>query len=81
SMGSELYAYFTIEGQTQSDQLTELAEDAGLSDLPGAENASQVVARLDPEADVRQGAEADLILDTSKIQLFDPDGGKSLTVG
>ncbi|MBA2517329.1 MAG: sn-glycerol-3-phosphate ABC transporter ATP-binding protein UgpC [Solirubrobacterales bacterium] len=81
SMGSELYAYFTIEGQTQSEQLTELAEDAGLSDLPGAENASQVVARLDPEADVRQGAEGELVLDTSKIQLFDPDGGKSLTVG
>ena len=35
SMGSELYAYFDIEhGAVQSSELNELAEDAGLSDLP-----------------------------------------------
>jgi len=79
SMGSELYAYFTVEGQTSSEQLAELAEDAGMADLPGAEDASQVVARLSPEADVRQGGEAELVLDTSKLLLFEPETGRNLT--
>jgi len=79
SMGSEFYAYFTVEGQTSSDQLAELAEDAGMADLPGAEDASQVVARLSPEADARQGAEVDLVLDTTRLLLFDPTDGRNLT--
>ncbi len=79
SMGSELYVYFRVEGQTSSDQLAELAEDAGMADLPGSEDASQVVARLAPEANVRQGGEAELVLDTSKIQLFEPQTGQNLT--
>ncbi|CAA9532675.1 MAG: ABC transporter, ATP-binding protein (cluster 1, maltose/g3p/polyamine/iron); ABC transporter, ATP-binding protein (cluster 10, nitrate/sulfonate/bicarbonate), partial [uncultured Solirubrobacteraceae bacterium] len=79
SMGSELFIYFHVEGQTQSAELAELAEDAGLSDLPGAEDASQVVARLSPESSAAQGAEIDLVLDTSRIQLFDVEGGTNLT--
>ena len=79
SMGSELFVYFHVEGQTQSAELAELAEDAGLSDLPGAEDASQVVARLAPESSAAQGAEIDLVLDTSRIQLFDVEGGSNLT--
>ena len=36
SMGSELYAYFDVEteGEVQSDELAELAKDAGMEDLP-----------------------------------------------
>jgi multiple sugar transport system ATP-binding protein len=79
SMGSELYVYFHVEGETSSDQLAELAADAGMAELPGAEDASQVVARLAPEANVRQGHEAELVLDTTRLQLFDPSSGNNLT--
>src|SRR5215216_4989495 len=48
SMGSELYAYFDVEhGQVESRDLTELAADAGMSDLPSHGDTQQVVARLD----------------------------------
>src|SRR5215204_230016 len=50
SMGSELYAYFDVQsGGVQSAELVELAEDAGIEDLPrhGDGDAQQVVARLD----------------------------------
>ena len=43
SMGSELYVYFDVQTQqeVQSDDLAELAKDAGLEDLPeGAAAAS-----------------------------------------
>jgi multiple sugar transport system ATP-binding protein len=77
SMGSELYAYFQVAEEASSEQLAELSEDAGLSDLPNA--GSQVVARLSPESTATQGGEAELVLDTTKMQLFETEGGKSLT--
>jgi multiple sugar transport system ATP-binding protein len=81
SMGSELYAYFEVEtGGIQSDELVELAEDAGMSDLPrhGGEE-QQVVARLDAASRARPGEEAQMVLDTEHIHLFDPENGRSLT--
>ena len=81
SMGSELYAYFDVRAhEMQSSDLAELAADAGMADLPrhGADE-QQVVARLNAASRARPGEQAQLVLDTSHIQLFDPDGGRSLT--
>src|SRR3954469_24528945 len=48
SMGSELYAHFSVEhGGVQSEELAELAQDAGTAEVPGG-GGEQVVARLDP---------------------------------
>ncbi len=81
SMGAELYAHFTVssDAQLDSDDLRELAEDAGAAEVPGGGEAGRVVARLAPEATVAEGQEAELWVDASHIQLFDPDGGDSLT--
>jgi multiple sugar transport system ATP-binding protein len=79
SMGSELYVYFHVQGELNSAELAELAEDAGMGDLPGAEDASQVVARLSPESGARPNAETELVLDASKMQLFDLESGANLT--
>ena len=81
SMGSELYAYFDVdtEQELQSDDLTELAKDAGMEDLPSGGAGQHVVARLDSDSKATAGGEIELVLDTTKIKLFDPDGGRSLT--
>jgi multiple sugar transport system ATP-binding protein len=78
SMGSELYAYFEVAGAdvVQSDQLAEIAADAGMEDLPSA--GSQIIARLDAASNARADQEIELSLDCSQIKLFEPDGGKSL---
>jgi multiple sugar transport system ATP-binding protein len=77
SMGSELYVYFDAHaGELHSEQLDELAADAGLEEVPGA--GTQVVARLDATSAAKAGAELDLSLDTSQIKLFDPEGGRAL---
>jgi multiple sugar transport system ATP-binding protein len=83
SMGSELYAYFSVEGGggVESDALDELARDAGSEDMPATGDSNNVVARLNPESGVKQGAEAELWLDAEKIQIFDADGGACLTQG
>src|SRR5215218_4156395 len=80
SMGSELYAYFDVEaGSVQSSELSELAADSGIEDLPTrGGDTQQVVARLAAASRARPGGEANLVLDTQFIQLFDPNGGKTL---
>jgi len=83
SMGSELYAYFDVQAQAaESEDLAALAEDAGLGELPGGgstDGATHVVARLSAESRADAGKEVELVLDTSQIKLFNPDGGRSLT--
>ena len=83
SMGSEIYAHFTVtsDQQLDSDELRELAEDAGATEVPGGGESGDVVARLSAESTVRQGQESELSIDSSHIQLFDPSGGASLTAG
>jgi multiple sugar transport system ATP-binding protein len=80
SMGSELYAYFDVaSGGVQSAELVELAEDAGISDLPRhGGDEQQVVARLDAASRARPGEKAEMVLDTEHLMLFDPENGKSL---
>ncbi|HVL97015.1 MAG TPA: sn-glycerol-3-phosphate ABC transporter ATP-binding protein UgpC [Solirubrobacteraceae bacterium] len=81
SMGSELYAYFDVEGSSaHSAELEELARDAGMEDLPAhGDGATQVVARLDAASRARAGEEVELVLEPDEIKLFDPQGGASLT--
>jgi multiple sugar transport system ATP-binding protein len=80
SMGSELYAYFSVESEAlDSEELRELAEDAGTTEVPGGGGDGQVVARLDASSDARQGQEKELWLDASQLHFFDLESGRSLT--
>jgi multiple sugar transport system ATP-binding protein len=80
SMGSELFVYYDVQGENiDASELAELAKDAGMEDLPSHGGGQQVVARLDAASKARAGGEVELILDTTHIHLFDPDGGRSLT--
>ena len=75
SMGSEQYAYFKLEGEgVESDELRELAEDAGTTEVPSSGEGT-VVARLDAASQVRRGEEAELWVDSTKLHLFDPETG------
>ncbi len=59
SMGSDVYAYFTVRGgAAQSGDLEDLARDSG-QDMHG--EGTQVNARLDAAANVRAGQEANLV--------------------
>ena len=69
-------------GHMESSDLTELAADSGMEDLPqhGSGDTQQVVARLSAASSARPNGQVNLVLDTTHLQLFDPSGGKSLTV-
>jgi multiple sugar transport system ATP-binding protein len=78
SMGSEVYAYFSFEGgDVASDELRELADDAGAGDLPDS-GAGRAVARLDAETQVTEGDRARLWVDTSRMHFFRPEDGRAL---
>ncbi len=78
SMGSDVFAYFTLEGETASSaELEELAQDSGRADIGAA--ADQVVARLDPASRVRKGEKAHLWVDTRAAHVFDPATGRNLS--
>jgi multiple sugar transport system ATP-binding protein len=81
SMGSELYVYFEVQHEgVDSSELQELAADSGMEDLPShGSGGQQIVARLEAQSQAKAGGEVELGLDTSKIKLFDPDGGRNLT--
>ena len=76
-MGSELYAYFEVEGGPGSE-LGRLA-DVDASDRRSSEK-TQVVARLDAASTIERGQDAELWLDARRLLLFDPDTGRNLTL-
>ena len=82
SLGSELYAHFTVSsGETiESQELRELAQDAGGGEIPMEGEEGRIVARLDPASQVKQGEESELWVDAGRLQLFDPQDGRNLMV-
>jgi multiple sugar transport system ATP-binding protein len=79
SMGAEKYAYFRVQHEgVQSQELQELAQDSGADEVPSS-GEGQVVARLAPESGVARGQELELWVDASRLHLFDPQSGQSLT--
>ena len=79
SMGSDKFAYFTVQGeQAMSDDLADLAADAGTADVPGGD-AGTLTTRLSAASTATEGRSTEVWVDTSKIQVFDPNSGKNLT--
>jgi multiple sugar transport system ATP-binding protein len=80
NMGAELYAHFRYEGgRAESQELSELAADAGTADVPSASGEENMaVARLSPESEVEEGQTVRLWLDTEKLHLFDTKDGSNL---
>jgi multiple sugar transport system ATP-binding protein len=79
SVGSDLYAHFTIETEgVDSDELKELAEDAGTTDVPREAGQNETVARLSAESKLRRGQEAEIWLDTLKLHFFDAHSGRAI---
>src|SRR3954464_8846265 len=62
----------------QSEELAELAAGAGGAALPTSEE-NEAVLRLEPASSIQAGSKGRFWMDTSKVHLFDPKSGESLT--
>jgi len=80
SMGAEIYAHFDFDSdaELESEELRELQEDAGTSDVPSS-SSGHAVARVDAGSGVTAGQRTKLWLNTEKIHVFDPSDGHSMT--
>jgi multiple sugar transport system ATP-binding protein len=77
SLGSDVFAHFTLsQGAASSAELVELAADSGAADtLVGGQ---EIVARLNSDTRIKEEDQATLWFDATKIQLFDPQSGRTL---
>jgi multiple sugar transport system ATP-binding protein len=81
-MGSELYAFFSMKGETvRARDLEELDEDAGAAALGQDAGERVAVARLNAESSARAGSPAEMVLDTDKITVFARDGRNLMRAG
>jgi len=75
-LGNETYAYIPYDAPPEvAEQLAQLERD-----LDGEGLRTQVVAALSGGSRIREGEEAEIWVDASRIHLFDPETGQNLTV-
>ncbi len=75
-LGNEAYAYVPFEAPEEvQQQLLQLERD-----LDGEALRTQLVISLDGASRVKEGDEAEIWVDSSKIHLFDPSTGENLTL-
>jgi len=76
-LGSEAYAYIPFEAPPEVQKQLEQLE----RELEGESLRTQLVISLDAASSIREGDEAEIYLDASKMHLFDAETGENLTCG
>jgi len=82
SMGSEKYLYFEVAGE-QAAHLESLGDMTGEEGGNGASpdsstSGDMMVARVAAESTAKEGQQMRLVIDASKVQLFDPETEKAI---
>jgi multiple sugar transport system ATP-binding protein len=84
ALGSEVLVHFGVDAPpVLTDDTRELARDAGAAELEveRRRGRSTFVARLSPRTHARQRDEIELVVDTSRLHLFDPETGSGIYDG
>jgi multiple sugar transport system ATP-binding protein len=81
-LGSDYYAHFTLDSAPLPPNSAEqLGQNTGVFRVAPSGEGVPMVARLDSASAVREGGEAELWVDTSRLYLFDPESGLNLLAG
>jgi multiple sugar transport system ATP-binding protein len=84
SMGSEKYLYFEVGGDQAAhlQSLGDMTDDETSGDEDGGgsadESGEMMVARVAAESTAKEGQQMRLVIDSSKVQLFDPETEKAI---
>jgi len=84
SMGSEKYLYFEVGGDQAAhlESLGGMTDDETSGDENGGgsadESGEMMVARVAAESVAKEGQKMRLVIDSSKVQLFDPESEKAI---
>ena len=86
-MGSEKYIYFDVgkERRVHLQSVAEMTDEAGggADEEASGESAEDttgelMVARVSPESEAREGEQMRLVIDPTKVHLFDPETEKAI---
>jgi multiple sugar transport system ATP-binding protein len=84
SMGSEKYLYFEVPREVAAhlESLDEMTDDETSGDENGGGSADEsgdlMVARVAAESDAKEGQKRRVVIDGTKVQLFDPETEKAI---
>jgi multiple sugar transport system ATP-binding protein len=83
ALGSELMVHFAVEGArpASTDEVKELARDAGTEQLPQSDAHATLVGRFGARARVKQGDRVEVAVDTRALHFFDPETGLGIYDG
>jgi multiple sugar transport system ATP-binding protein len=84
-LGAEVLVHIEVEGQPAvTDDVRELAADTGeektVERMAGAATTT-LVARFDPRTSAKEKDEIEVVVDTSRLHVFDPATGKAIREG
>jgi multiple sugar transport system ATP-binding protein len=82
ALGSEVLAHFTVDAPpVLTDDTRELARERDAAEAleeSAEERVTSFVAKLDARTELRPGDAAELVVDTSRLHLFDPEDGRRI---
>jgi multiple sugar transport system ATP-binding protein len=84
ALGSELLVHFIVQAPiVLTEDTKELAADVGTEaleslEVKAQEEASMFVARLGPTSKTRPGDQIELVVDTSRLHVFDPETSQGI---
>jgi multiple sugar transport system ATP-binding protein len=87
AIGTETLVHFNMRAPLAiTEDMRELAQDAGHDDISQLEEKAkgernEFTAQLNPHSKVREGEEAELVIDTERIHFFDPDNSQGIYNG
>jgi multiple sugar transport system ATP-binding protein len=79
ALGSDVFVHLEHDAAGSADELRGAEGVAALGDLPGLD-PSQIVVRLAGDATVRPGDRLELVIDATRLHLFDRAGGAAIGV-
>jgi multiple sugar transport system ATP-binding protein len=78
-LGAEIVVHLDIDARPAvTDDVRELAADAGGEPLVGEQRSARFVARLAPASAVREGQTIDLAIDPARVHVFDAQTGMAI---
>ena len=83
AIGTETLIHFTMNAPIAiTEDMKELAKDAGTDARTLEERAkggkNEFVATVDPRSKIKEGSQAELVVDTARLHFFDPETSKGI---
>ena len=77
-LGADTYIHFTVDrAPVVTPDIEELLADSG-RDASSLGDATNFIARLSPDINVKRGDTVELVVDTAKLHFFDPQSGERI---